>query len=66
MRAAFASEWPYVSGRHGRRTAARSLHLPSLEGSVTQLRQKSGPPLAGHGAEAVNDEIARVIANLPE
>ena len=27
---------------------------------------KNGPALAGHGAEAVRDEIARVIAMLPE
>jgi IS30 family transposase len=27
---------------------------------------KNGPPLAGHGAEAVRDAIARVIGTLPE
>jgi IS30 family transposase len=27
---------------------------------------KNGPPLAGHGAEAVRDEIARMIGTLPE
>ena len=42
------------------------LHLPPMEGHGTQPRQKNGPPLAGHGAEAVRDEIARVIATLPE
>jgi len=31
-----------------------------------QQRLKNGPPLAGHGAEAVRDEIARVISALPE
>ena len=42
------------------------LHLPPMEGHGTQPRVKNGPPLAGHGAEAVRDEIARVIATLPE
>ena len=42
------------------------LHLPAMEGHGTQPRVKNGPPLAGHGAEAVRDEIARVIATLPE
>ena len=30
------------------------------------LRLKNGPPLAGHGAEAVRDAIASAIATLPE
>ncbi len=42
------------------------LHLPPMEGHGEQPRVKNGPPLAGHGAEAVRDEIARVIATLPE
>ena len=42
------------------------LHLPPMEGHGQQPRVKNGPPLAGHGAEAVRDEIARVIATLPE
>lgn len=42
------------------------LHLPRLEGHGDGPRIKNGPPLAGHGAEAVRDEIARVIATLPE
>lgn len=42
------------------------LHLPPMEGHGVQPRVKNGPPLAGHGAEAVRDEIARVIATLPE
>lgn len=42
------------------------LHLPPLEGRGEQPRVKNGPPLAGHGAEAVRDEIARVIGALPE
>jgi IS30 family transposase len=42
------------------------LHLPPMEGHGTVPRVKNGPPLAGHGAEAVRDEIARVIATLPE
>ena len=42
------------------------LHLPRMEGHGDGPRVKNGPALAGHGAEAVRDEIARVIANLPE
>lgn len=42
------------------------LHLPPMKGHSTQPRVKNGPPLAGHGAEAVRDEIARVIATMPE
>ena len=42
------------------------LHLPPMEGHGEQPRVKNGPPLAGHGAEAVRDEIARVIGTLPE
>src|SRR5207342_2147850 len=41
------------------------LHLPPMDGHDTLPRVKNGPPLAGHGAEAVRDEIARVIATLP-
>ena len=42
------------------------LHLPRMDGHSAGQRVKNGPPLAGHGAEAVRDEIARVIATLPE
>lgn len=42
------------------------LHLPPMEGHSTQPAVKNGPPLAGHGAEAVRDGIAEVIATLPE
>lgn len=42
------------------------LHLPPMEGHGDKPRVKNGPPLAGHGAEAVRDEVARVIATLPE
>jgi IS30 family transposase len=41
------------------------LHLPRMEGHG-QTPVKNGPALAGHGAEAVRDEIGRVIATLPE
>jgi len=41
------------------------LHLPPMDGHGTQPRVKNGPPLAGHGAEAVRDEITRVITTLP-
>lgn len=42
------------------------LYLPPMDGHGTQPRVKNGPPLAGHGAEAVRREIGRVIATLPE
>ena len=42
------------------------LHLPPMEGHGTTLREKNGPALAGHGAEAVRDAIARTITTLPE
>jgi IS30 family transposase len=42
------------------------LHLPPMEGRGEQPRVKNGPPLAGHGAEAARDEIARTIGTLPE
>jgi IS30 family transposase len=29
-------------------------------------REKNGPALAGHGAEAVRDAISRTITSLPE
>jgi IS30 family transposase len=41
------------------------LHLPAMEGHGVQ-RIKNGPPLAGHGAEAVRDAIAASISTLPE
>ena len=42
------------------------LHLPRQEGHGTTRRIKNGPALAGHGAEAVRDAIARTIVALPE
>ncbi len=42
------------------------LHLPRMAGHGDGPSVKNGPALAGHGAEAVRDEIARVIATLPE
>ena len=41
------------------------LHLPPMEGHRGQ-KVKNGPPLAGHGAEAVRDAIAGKIMALPE
>ena len=41
------------------------LHLPPMPGHGVGLRQKNGPALAGHGAAAVRDAIARSIATLP-
>jgi len=42
------------------------LHLPPMPGHGTEIRDKAGPALAGHGAEAVRDAIARAIATLPQ
>ena len=42
------------------------LHLPRMDGHGDGPRVKNGPALAGHGAEAVRDAIARVIMTLPE
>lgn len=42
------------------------LHLPPMRGHDEGARVKNGPALAGHGAEAVRDAIARTIAKLPE
>jgi len=41
------------------------LHLPRLRGHGTAPRVKNGPPLAGHGAEAVRDAITAAIHTLP-
>jgi IS30 family transposase len=42
------------------------LHLPPMAGHGFDTREKNGPALAGHGAEAVRDAITRTIATLPE
>ena len=42
------------------------LHLPRMQGHGTETRMKNGPPLAGHGAEAVREAIADTMAALPE
>jgi IS30 family transposase len=42
------------------------LHLPPMEGHGTGPREKNGPALAGHGAEAVRDAITGTITTLPE
>ena len=42
------------------------LHLPRLPGHGDQVREKNGPALAGHGAEAVRDAITKAMASLPE
>jgi len=41
------------------------LHLPPMDGHGTGVREKNGPALAGHGAEAMRDAIAREISTLP-
>lgn len=42
------------------------LHLPPMEGHGMGLREKNGPALAGHGAEAVRDAITSTMVTLPE
>ncbi len=42
------------------------LHLPHMEDHRNKPRVHNGPPLAGHGAEAVRDAIAASIVTLPE
>jgi IS30 family transposase len=42
------------------------LHLPRMEGYGMAARVKNRPPLAGHGATAVREAIARTIVGLPE
>jgi IS30 family transposase len=42
------------------------LHLPPMPGHGDGPREKNGPALAGHGAHAVRDAIAREITTLPE
>jgi IS30 family transposase len=42
------------------------LHLPPLPGHGHQLRDKHGPALAGHGAEAVRDAITQAMVSFPE
>src|ERR1035437_8580584 len=42
------------------------LHLPPMEGHGELPRVKNGPPLAGHGAEAVRDAIAATMGTLPD
>ena len=42
------------------------LHLPPMPGHRVGPRQKNGPALAGHGAEAVREAIAKSIKDLPE
>ncbi len=41
------------------------LRLPPMDGHGIEPRVKNGPPLAGHGAEAVRDAIAASIMTLP-
>jgi IS30 family transposase len=42
------------------------LHLPPMDGHGVEPRVKNGPPLAGHGAEAVRDAIATTLTTWPE
>ena len=42
------------------------LHLPPMPGHRQQPRDKRGPALAGHGAEAVREAITRAMKSLPK
>lgn len=42
------------------------LHLPRMDGFGDLPYVKNGPPLAGHGAQAVRDAITAQLADLPE
>lgn len=42
------------------------LHLPRMEGYRPGETVKNGPPLAGHGAEAVRKAIAKSMTKLPD
>ena len=42
------------------------LHLPPMAEHGTGTREKNGPALAGHGAEAVRDAIAQTMGTLPK
>ena len=42
------------------------LHLPRLPRHGSAPRVRNGSALAGHGAEAVRDAIARTIVTWPE
>lgn len=42
------------------------LHLPPMRGHGVAVREKNGPALAGHGAAAVRDAIARAIVTMPQ
>ena len=42
------------------------LHLPPMEGHGVAPREKTGPALAGRGADAVRDAIIAAIQTLPE
>src|SRR5919199_3333825 len=53
-----------LAERTTRFTIPRRLHR--MPGYGDGLRAKNGPALAGHGAEAVRDAIARTITTLPE
>jgi IS30 family transposase len=42
------------------------LHLPRMEGYGIGRPAHNGPPLAGHGAEAVRDALTKSIGTLPD
>ncbi len=42
------------------------LHLPRMAGYGTTEPVKNGPPLAGHGAQAVRDAIVEQLGSLPD
>jgi IS30 family transposase len=42
------------------------LHLPPMPGHGERPRDKTGPALTGHGAEAVREAITRAMSSLPK
>ena len=42
------------------------LHLPPMPGHGIERRERDGPALAGHGAEAVRDAIVATMRHLPD
>ena len=42
------------------------LHLPRMDGYQLEQRIRNGPPLAGHGAEAVRKAITQSMSKLPK
>lgn len=59
------AERPAAAGLVAQPARRMLLHLPRRPGHGDLPRIKNGPALAGHGAEAVRDAMARTIMTLP-